>query len=336
MQKRILECVPNFSEGRDESVIQKIADSINGVAGTKVLHIDMGYAANRTVITFAGEPDAVIEAAFLATKAASENIDMSKHTGVHPRLGATDVLPLIPISGITMGETIKLSHHLASRIGSELKIPVFCYENSALKPERKRLEINRKGEYEGLCQKLNDPDWKPDFGPAKMNYTAGATIIGAREFLLAYNVNLDTTSVTIASDIATEIKGSGKIMIDDKGDKIKVPGLFPSVKAIGWFIEEFGKAQVSMNLTDYNRVGMHDVYEAVQSIAMKYGVMVTGSELIGMAPLQAFIESGLYFAQGKSVLNITEDELVQIAVDNLNLDELKPFFYRDRIIEYML
>lgn len=333
MQKRILECVPNFSEGRDESVIQKITNSINNVFGAKVLHIDMGYAANRTVVTFAGEPEAVIEAAFQATKTASENIDMTMHTGVHPRIGATDVLPLIPISGITMAETIELSYKLAERIGSELKIPIFCYENSALKPERKRLENNRKGEYEGLSEKLNNPEWKPDFGPAKMNYVAGATILGAREFLLAYNVNLDTTSITVASEIASEIRGSGKIIIDEKGDKIKIAGLYKSVKAIGWFIEEFGKAQVSMNLTDYKNVGMHNAYETVQSIAFKYGVKVTGSELIGMAPLQAFIDSGLHFA-GQNKLN--DDELVAIAIEKLGLNELKLFNYKTRIIEYML
>jgi len=336
MAKKILECVPNFSEGRDLTIILKIKKSIESTKGVKLLHVDSGYATNRTVISFAGEPGAVIEAAYQAVKCASENIDMRKQKGVHPRIGATDVIPLVPISGISMVEIVKLSHELAMRIGEELNIPVFCYEKSALKPERIRLENIRQGEYEGLPQKLIDPNWKPDFGPAKFNAKSGATNVGARNFLVALNINLNTKSVEIAKKIASEVRESGKKNFDEKADVKRIPGILPTVKAIGWYIENYGLAQVSMNLTDINKVPMHIAFETVKNLASNYRVKVTGSELIGLVPLNVLLEAGKFYSQQNNESKLTQLQLINSAIDKMGLSELKPFIPNERIIEYLL
>jgi glutamate formiminotransferase/formiminotetrahydrofolate cyclodeaminase len=334
---RILECVPNFSEGRDDQVIRKIVDSIDSIKHVKVLHVDMGYAANRTVISFAGEPQAVIDAAFKAVQVASELIDMSKHTGVHPRLGATDVLPLIPISDISMDETVQLSYKLADRIGAELDIPVYCYEKSALKVGREKLEAIRKGEYEGLPLKLMDPLWEPDFGHQAMNYKSGATILGARNFLVAYNITLDSISVEVAKAIAATVRESGRTYVDDNGIKVTEPGLLPSVKAIGWYIDEYNKVQVSMNITDLEQTAVHTAYETVKKVAATYNTTILGSELIGLIPLKSLLAAGDYYVRRKFNLNdLTDTELIRLAIRKLGLEHLKPFNPEERIIEYLL
>ncbi len=334
---KILECIPNFSEGQDESVIHKIQNSITKVNNVKLLHIDKGFSANRTVITFAGEPEAVIEAAFQSTKTASELIDMQKHKGIHPRIGATDVIPLVPIKGLAMSEAVNLSHQLAHRIGDELNIPVYCYEKSAKHSNRKMLENIRKGEYEGLKKKIYDINWKPDFGPTEFNVKSGATIVGARDFLIAYNVNLDTRLVEIASEIASRIRKSGKSIIDEKGRKKKIPGLLNSVKAIGWYIEEYQKAQVSMNLTDIKKTPLHIAFETVKKVARDSGVKVTGSELIGLVPEKVMIDAGLYYSSFIKNYNIkNNDELIELAIEKMVLTEFRTFNPKERIIEYLL
>lgn len=333
--QQILECVPNFSEGRDKSIIEKIAGSIRKCSNVKVLHIDAGYSANRTVITFVGNPNDVIDAAFDAVQTATELIDMSTHKGIHPRIGAVDVLPLIPVSGITMEETVKLSRKLAKRIGEELYIPVYCYEKSAINPNRKKLETIRKGEYEGLAVKILNPSWEPDYGPNSFNIKSGAIILGARSFLIAYNINLSSGSKELANEIAAEIRESGKIVSGEKGIKNRIPGLFKSVKAIGWYIEEYKKAQVSLNLTDINIVPVHVVFEAVKEIAAKKGIEVTGSEIIGLIPLKVLIEAGRFYTLHPKA-NYSEKELINIAVEKLGLSELNPFVPEERIIEYLI
>jgi glutamate formiminotransferase/formiminotetrahydrofolate cyclodeaminase len=333
--KQILECIPNFSEGRNKSVIDKIADSIRQFSNVKILHIDIGYSANRTVITFAGEPNQVIEAAFEAVKTASELIDMSMHKGIHPRIGATDVLPIVPVSGITMDETVNLSRKLAKKIGEQLRIPVYCYEKSAIIPERKKLEFIRKGEYEGIAVKILNPSWKPDYGPNSFNIKSGATILGARDFLIAYNINLNSDSKELANEIAAEIRESGKIIYSENGIKNRIPGLFKSVKAIGWYIEEYKKAQVSLNLTDINIVPLHVAFEAVKEIALKRGIEVTGSEVIGLVPLKVLLEAGRFYTLS-SKSNHSEKELINIAIEKLGLSEIKPFIPEDRIIDFLI
>jgi len=346
--KQIIECVPNFSEGRDMAVIQQITDQIKTVDGVKLLDVDPGAATNRTVVTIAGEPEQVIEAAFRAVKKAMEVIDMSKHTGAHPRFGATDVCPLVPIANISMEETVKYAHLLGERIGKELGIPVYCYENAAKSPERRNLANCRSGEYEGLSKKFSDPTWKPDFGPAQFLPKTGAIAVGARDFLVAYNINLNTTSTRRANAVAFDIreKGrpmregnsvTGKIMKDEKGNQINIPGSLKACKAIGWFIEEYGIAQVSINLTNISITPVHVAFEEACKKAQERGMRVSGSELVGLAPLKVFTDAGKYFLkkQNRSV-GVSEAELIKISVKSLGLDDLKPFNPQEKIIEYVL
>jgi glutamate formiminotransferase / formiminotetrahydrofolate cyclodeaminase len=346
--KQLLECVPNFSEGKDMTIIKQITDEIEKVEGVKLLDVDPGKATNRTVVTFVGTPEAAIEAAFLAIRKASEIIDMSKHKGEHPRFGGTDVCPLVPVSNITMEETAEYAHKLAERVGKELGIPVYCYENAAFTEERRNLANCRSGEYEGLPKKLEDPRWKPDFGPAKFNPRTGAIAIGARDFLVAYNVNLNTTSTRRANAVAFDIreKGrpvregnpvSGKIKKDEQGNEVRIPGALKACKAIGWYIEEYGIAQVSINLTNISITPVHEAFEAASKSAQERGMRVTGSELVGLIPLMAIIETGKYFLRKqKRSVGISEEEIINIAVKSLGLDDLKPFVPEEKIIEYRL
>lgn len=348
MNKQLIECVPNFSEGRDMDVIRQITDEIEKIEGVKLLDVDPGKATNRTVVTFVGPPAPVIEAAYQAIKKASELIDMSQHSGEHPRMGATDVCPLVPIAGISMKEVASYAHKLAKRVGNELGIPVYCYEEAATSKVRKNLATVRAGEYEGLPKKLKDPKWKPDYGPAEMHVAAGATAVGARDFLIAYNVNLNTASVRRANSVAFDIreKGrikragnpiTGKVMTDRKGNPLRTKGKCKSVKAIGWYIEEYGMAQISMNITNINHTSLHEAFEACRKSATKRGMRVTGSELVGLVPKQVMVDAGRYFleAQGRST-GIAEEEIIKIAIRSLGLDELGPFDPKKKIIEYML
>jgi glutamate formiminotransferase / formiminotetrahydrofolate cyclodeaminase len=323
-------------------------DVIRQVEGVLLLDVDPGKATNRTVFTFVGEPEPVIEAAFLAIKKASEIIDMSRHQGAHPRMGATDVCPLIPVSGITMEEVVVFARKLAERVGNELDIPVYCYEEAAFSPERKNLATIRAGEYEGLAEKLARPEWKPDFGPARFHPKAGATVIGARDFLIAYNVNLNTTSVRRANSVAFDVREqgrvlreghpvTGKIRLDESGNPMRIPGACPGVKGIGWFIDEYGIAQVSMNITDMKKSSLHQVFEACCDSASKRGMRVTGSELVGLVPLQVMLDAGRYFLQKQErSTGVSDRELIHIAVKSLGLDELGPFDPNKKIIEYQL
>ena len=345
---QLIECVPNFSEGRNPFVIKQITDVIAAVGGIKLLNVDPGKATNRTVVTFVGSPDAVVEAAFLAVKKAAEVIDMAKHHGEHPRFGATDVCPLIPVANISMEETVLYAHKLAQRIGEELAIPVYCYEFAARNEERRSLANCRSGEYEGLPQKLKDPNWKPDFGPAEFNAKAGATAVSARNFLIAYNVNLNTTSVRRANAVAFDVREAGrvlregnpvtgKIVTDAAGEPVRIPGTLKKVRAIGWFIEEYGIAQISMNLTDITVTPIHVAFEEVCKSAQSRGMRVTGSELIGLIPLQAMLDAGRYFLQKQQrSAGISDEEIIHIAVKSLGLDDLAPFDPKTRIIEYLL
>jgi glutamate formiminotransferase/formiminotetrahydrofolate cyclodeaminase len=348
VDNRIIECVPNFSEGRDMEKIGQITAVIESVEGVKLLNVDPGKATNRTVITFVGDPESVSEAAFLAVKKASEILDMSLHHGEHPRMGATDVCPFVPVSGITMEETVIYARKVASRIGNELGIPVYCYENAAFSEERKNLANCRAGEYEGLKKKLTDPAWKPDFGPAVFNEKAGATAVGARDFLVAYNINLNTTSTRRANAIAYDVreKGrpkregdpiTGKICIDEKGEKVMIPGSLKSVKAIGWYIEEYGFAQISMNLTDISVTPVHIAFDEVCRKADERGVRVTGSEIVGVVPLKSLIDAGRYFLhkQNRST-GVSDEELIKIAVRSMGLNEIHPFNPDEKIIEYIM
>ncbi|MFZ1705521.1 MAG: glutamate formimidoyltransferase [Saprospiraceae bacterium] len=342
----LIECVPNFSEGRDLGIIKKITDEIASVDGVKLLDVEPGKATNRTVVTFVGPPDAVIQAAFLAISKAGELIDMSKHKGEHPRMGATDVCPLIPISGISMEETVQYALKLAEMVGTKTNIPVYLYEEAAKTPERKNLATIRAGEYEGLANKLNDPYWTPDFGKAVFNSRAGATVIGARDFLVAYNVNLNTTSVRRANSVAFDVRENGRIkidpvsgknMTDEYGNTLREPGLCPSVKAIGWFIEEYGIAQISMNLTNINVTSLHTAFDACCVSAQDRGLRVTGSELVGLVPKKVLLDAGKYFLhkQGRST-GVSEQEIIHIAIKTLGLDELSAFDPKKKIIEYLL
>jgi glutamate formiminotransferase/formiminotetrahydrofolate cyclodeaminase len=341
---QIIECVPNFSEGNNINTINQIAEAISSVKGVKLLHTDIGMAANRTVYTFAGSPDDVIEAVFRGAKKAVETINMTEHTGEHPRFGALDVCPLIPISDISMEETIVYARKLAKRLGEELGIHVYCYGEAAYINERKNLAYCRSGGYEGLQNKLQKPEWKPDFGPLTFNQISGASAVGARNFLIAYNINLNTTSVQIAKAIANEVRESGyvkreddKSVRDENNKVIRVPGLLKTVKAIGWYIEDFGIAQVSMNLTDINTVPMHIAFDEVCKAAVKHGVNVTGSEIIGLVPLNSLLEAGRFFLNKKNQDTILpENELVKIAIDSLGLNELYKFDPNEKIFEYVL
>lgn len=337
MDQKIIECVPNFSEGRDMQVIRQITDVIKSVEGVMLLDVDPGKDTNRTVVTFVGSPDAVSEAAFLSVKKASELIDMSKHHGEHPRMGATDVCPFIPVSGITMEETIAIARKVAERIGTELGIPVYCYENAANKEERRNLASCRSGEYEGLKKKLTDPEWKPDFGPAIFNERSGATAVGARDFLVAFNVNLNTTSTRRANAIAFDIREKGRNIKNDKGESISVPGTLKSVKAIGWYIEEYGIAQISMNMTNISVTPVHIAFDEVCRKADERGVRVTGSELVGMIPARSLLDAGRYFlAKQKRSCGVSDEELIKIAVRSMGLNDIHQFKPEEKIIEYVM
>lgn len=336
-EKRIIECVPNFSEGRDMSVIKQITDVIESVDGVKLLDVDPGKDTNRTVVTFVGNPEAVSEAAFRAVKKASEIINMSKHHGAHPRMGATDVCPFIPVSGITMEETVKYARKVAERIGNELKIPVYCYENAASEEKRRNLASCRAGEYEGLRKKLEDPAWKPDFGPAAFNKFSGATAVGARDFLVAFNVNLNTTSVRRANSIAFDVREKGRIVKNKEGKEISVPGTLKSVKAIGWYIEEYGIAQISMNLTNISVTPVHIAFDEVCRKADARGVRVTGSELVGLIPLMAILDAGKYFLEKQNrSAGVSDSELIKIAVKSMGLNDIHPFIPEEKIIEFVM
>ena len=349
--RKLIECVPNISEGRDRAKIETIAKVVETVEGVKLLDIDPGAATNRTVITFVGEPEPVIEAAFLLIKKASELIDMSKHHGEHPRFGATDVCPLVPVANITMDEVIPYAHKLAERVGTELSIPVFCYENAAREPKRKNLANCRSGQYEGLPNKLVDPAWKPDFGPAEFNdhvAMTGATAISARDFLVAYNVNLNTTSTRRANAIAFDIREAGRIktdnghpwgkkILDENGEPVRVPGKLKAVKGIGWYIEEYGIAQISYNLTNISITSVHEAFDETVKSATERGIRVTGSELVGLIPKQAMLDAADHFLRKQErSLGIDEAEKIKIAIKSLGLDDLKPFKPEEKIIEYML
>ena len=333
---QLIECVPNFSEGNDLNIIKQITDEIEKIEGVRLLNVDPGKATNRTVVTMVGEPARVIEAAFNAIKKAGELIDMSKHKGEHPRMGATDVCPLIPIANISMEETAKYSQQLAKRVGEELKIPVYLYEAAQPDPSRNNLSVIRAGEYEGFFKKIKEPKWKPDFGPAEFDAKRGGTVIGARDFLVAYNVNLNTTSTRRANAIAFDVREAGR-NIEKDGKKINQPGTLKSVKAIGWFIEEYGVAQISMNLTNINITPVHIAFDELCNKATARGIRVTGSELVGLIPLKAMTDASKYFLEKqKRSTGVSEKELIKIAIKSMGLDELTPFKPEERIIEYML
>lgn len=329
----IIECIPNFSEGQDPEVIQAIAQAIELVPNVQLLHRDPGYAANRTVFTFAGPPAAVVEAAFQAIKIARNLIDMNLQSGEHPRMGAADVCPMVPIKDISMEEVVAWSRKLGQRVGEELQIPVFLYENSATAPHRRNLANIRKGEYEGLPTKMQAAKWQADFGPKSPHPTFGAMAIGARPFLIAYNVNLASDSVAIAKKIACEVRESGCITGHDSyGQAIRTKGLRPGLKAIGWYIDEFECAQVSMNLTDISQTNMHEAFEACRSVAQKYGVGLNGSELVGLAPLSCFVEAGRFY----TAEDLSEKDMVQLAIEKLGLNALAPFDPNEKILDYQL
>ena len=335
--EKLIECVPNFSEGNDTALIKTITDEIEKIDGVKLLDVDPGKATNRTVVTFVGSPEAVVEAAFHAIKKASELIDMSKHKGEHPRMGATDVCPLIPLSGITAEETVKYAKQLGERVGKELGIPVYLYEYAQPNKERSNLSVIREGEYEGFAKKIKKPEWKPDYGPAELPVRSGATVIGVRDFLVAYNVNLNTTSVRRANAVAFDVRERGRVVKDAKGNDVHVPGALKSVKAIGWYIEEYGQAQVSINLTNINIAPVHVAFEEVCKSAQNRGMRVTGSELVGLIPLQSMLDAGRYFLkkQNRST-GVSESELIHIAVKSLGLDDLNEFHPDKKIIEYRM
>lgn len=348
MKNQLIECVPNFSEGNDLTIIKQITDQIESVEGVKLLDVDPGKATNRTVVTFVGNPEDVVEAAFRAVKKAAELIDMSKHHGAHPRFGATDVCPLVPIAGITMEEVVEYARKLGKRIGTELEIPVYCYENAAFDEKRKNLAYCRSGEYEGLKDKILKPEWKPDFGSAKFNNKSGAIAVGARDFLIAVNFNLNTTSTRRANAVAFDVRETGrpkregnsvtgKIIIDEKGNQMMIPGTLKSTKAIGWFIEEYGIAQVSMNITNISVTPLHIAFEEVSKKASERGLRVTGTEIVGLVPANAIIDGGKYFLkkQQRSV-GIDENEIIKIAIKSMGLDDLKPFIVDEKIIEKVI
>lgn len=350
MIQRLIECVPNFSEGRDMNIIRQITDAATSVEGVKLLDVDPGATTNRTVVTFVGEPELVVEAAFRAVKKASELIDMRGHHGDHPRMGATDVCPLVPIAGVTMEECVEFARNLGKRIGEELGIPVFCYESAAFTPERRNLAVCRKGEYEALSKRFSEGE-KPDFGPAVIDdFTAGtgATAVGARDFLVAINYNLNTTSTRRANSIAFDVreKGrklregdpiTGKVVKDENGEVVWIPGTLKGCKAIGWFIEEYGIAQVSMNVTDINATPVHVAFDEVCDKAHARGIRVTGSEIVGLIPKRVLIDAGKYYlAKQNRSAGIPEEDIIKIAVKSMGLDDLKPFNAREKVVEYIL
>jgi len=334
--QQLIECVPNFSEGNDMNIINQITAEIETVEGVRLLNVDPGKATNRTVVTFVGQPEPVIEAAFRAIKKAGELIDMSKHKGEHPRMGATDVCPLIPIANISMEETAKYAQQLAKKVGTEINLPVYLYEAAQPDKTRNNLSVIRAGEYEGFAKKIVLPEWKPDFGPAVFDVKRGATVIGARDFLVAYNVNLNTTSTRRANAIAFDIREAGR-NVEENGIKVNKPGTLKSVKAIGWFIEEYGIAQISINLTNINITPVHIAFDETCKKAAERGIRVTGSELVGLIPLKAMTDAGKYFLKKQQrSTGVSEKELIRIAIKSMGLDELAPFKPEERIIEYML
>lgn len=342
---QIVECVPNFSEGRDLAVIKQITDEIEKIDGAKLLDVDPGADTNRTVVTLVGSPDAAVEAAFQAIKKASELIDMRQHSGAHPRMGATDVCPFIPVANMTMEDCAALARRLGKRVGEELGIPVYLYEFAASREDRRNLADIRAGEYEALPEKMKDPDFAPDFGPAQFNAQSGATVIGARKFLIAYNVNLNTQNRKMASDIALDIRekgrakrdAAGKIIRDADGKMVKVPGMLKAVKAVGWYIDEYKMAQISMNLVDFDVTPLHKAFDEVCEQATRRGLRVTGSELVGLVPLSAMLEAGKHYLkkQGNSTA-VSEKELVRLAIQSMGLSEISPFDPEEKIIEYQL
>lgn len=349
--KQLIECVPNFSEGRDSNIIKQVTDVIRQAEGVTLLDVDPGATTNRTVVTFVGEPNYVVDAAVKLIAKCQELIDMRNHHGDHPRFGATDVCPLVPIANITMEETVEYARKLAERVGKELNIPVFCYENAAFKPERRNLANCRAGEYEALKERITSKEWKPDFGPNKFTESvakSGATAVGARDFLIAVNYNLNTTSTRRANAIAFDVrekgrpkregnKITGKKVLDEKGNVVMIPGTLKGTKAIGWYIEEYGIAQVSMNITDINATPLHVAFDEVTAKAAKRGIRVTGAEIVGLIPKKVLIQAGKYYlAKQKRSLGIDEKEMVKIAVKSMGLDDLKPFNPEEKVIEYLL
>ncbi len=344
----IIECVPNFSEGRNPLTIQAITNEIESVEGIRLLNVDPGKATNRTVVTFVGPPEAVVEAAFLAIRKAGELIDMRKHSGEHPRMGATDVCPLIPVSGISIEETVRWAQKLAERVGNDLSLPVYLYEAAQSDQKRNNLSVIRAGEYEGFSEKIKKPEWKPDYGPAIFDEKRGATVIGARDFLVAYNINLNTTSVRRANSVAFDVREAGRIkrdgdpingdiVRDEKGHPVMIPGSLKSVKAIGWYIKEYGIAQISMNLTNISVTPLHVAFDEVCLKAEARGIRVTGSELVGLIPLHSLLDAGKYFLKKqKRSAGVSEKELIRIAIITMGLNELAPFKPEERVIEYLL
>ncbi len=344
MQK-LIECVPNFSDGRDQNIIRQITDAIQSVEGASLLDVDPGASTNRTVVTFVSSPDSAVEAAFRAIKKAAELIDMRKHKGAHPRMGATDVCPFIPVSNVSWEEAIECANRLGKRVGEELKIPVYLYEKAAKDRLRSNLSVIRAGEYEGFFEKMKQPKWKPDFGPAVFNETSGATVIGVRDFLVAYNVNLNTKSVRRATSVAFDVREqgrvktedgtpSGKPVLDSNGESVRVPGMLKHVKAIGWFVKEYGVAQVSMNLTNIEETPLHVAFDACVELAARRGLRVTGSEIVGMVPKKCLVDAGRYFLRKQRWSEgASREELIDIAIRSMGLSELKPFDPKEKVIE---
>ena len=347
MQK-LIECVPNFSEGRDQNVIREITDAIKSVDGVSLLDVDPGASTNRTVVTFVGSPDAAVEAAFRGIKKAAGLIDMRKHKGAHPRMGATDVCPFIPVSNVNWEEAIDCANRLAKRVGDELKIPIYLYERAAKNKSRSNLSVIRVGEYEGFFEKIRQPEWKPDFGPAVFNEKSGATAIGVRDFLVAYNANLNTKSVRRANSVAFDVREQGRVQTEDgtpegkpvldaNGEPIRVPGMLKHVKAIGWFVKEYGIAQVSMNLTNIEETPLHAAFDACCESAAKRGLRVTGSEIVGMVPKKSLVDAGRYFLRKqKWSEGVSDEELIDIAIRSMGLSELRPFDPKEKVIEFKI
>lgn len=351
MERKIIECVPNFSEGRNMDIINQITSTIETVEGVKIIDVDPGKATNRTVVTIVGTPEEVCEAAFRGVKKAAELIDMTKHKGAHPRFGATDVCPLVPVSNITMEETVEYARKLAKRIGEELEVPIYCYENAAFEEKRQNLANCRQGEYEAISSRIGTEEWKPDFGPSEFTAKVaktGVTAVGARDFLVAFNVNLNTTSTRRANAIAYDVreKGrkkregnpvTGKLVKDEKGNPVWIPGSLKCVKGIGWFIEEFGIAQISMNLTNISVTPVHVAFDEACKKATERGIRVTGSEIVGVVPLKAMLDAGKYFLKKQNrSLGVSDKELIKIAVKSMGLDDLYEFKPEEKIIEYIL
>ena len=346
--RKLIECVPNISEGRRPEVIDAIANTVKQVDGVRLLDVDPGKATNRTVITFVGEPDQVVEAAYKLISKAAELIDMSQHSGEHPRFGATDVCPFIPVANASMQDCVECARKLGERVGKDLDVPVYLYESAATEEKRKNLATVRAGEYEGIEEKIKQEGWKPDFGPQRFNEKTGNIAIGARDFLIAFNVNLNTTSVRRANSVAFDIREKGRIktedgtptgkkVLDKDGNPERVPGSCPGVKGIGWYIEEYGVAQISMNITDVNKTPLHKAFDETVHSAHRRGMRVTGSELVGLVPLQSMLDAGKYFLQKQNrSIGVSEEELVRVAALSMGLSDLKPFVPEENIIEWMI